>query len=145
MTPGPKQSSRNSPPTRITNFGIHQGDPIQPDNRLQFAEQQNNQLFNPLMPPPKKNTPYQINLLIRNVEDLCVRTLSPLIKFTLSVVFRDFNQVEDIVLLILIHQREIATEGPSIRKLSVSDGDAFVHPLAAVSFGDGNRGFVRIG
>jgi hypothetical protein len=53
--------------------------------------------------------------------------------------------VEDIVLLILIHQGEIAAEGTSIRKLSVVDGDAFVHPPAAVGFGDSNRGFVRIG
>jgi hypothetical protein len=53
--------------------------------------------------------------------------------------------VEDIVLLILIHQGEIAAEGTSISKLSVSDDDAFVHPPAAVGFGDGNRGFVRIG
>jgi hypothetical protein len=66
-------------------------------------------------------------------------------KFTLSVVFRDFNQVENIVFLILIHQGEIAAEGTSISKFSVSDGDAFVHPPAAVGFGDGNRGFVRIG
>jgi hypothetical protein len=62
-----------------------------------------------------------------------------------SYSFRDFNQVEDIVLLILIHQGEIAAEGTSIRKLSVVDGDAFVHPPAAVGFGDSNRGFVRIG
>jgi hypothetical protein len=53
--------------------------------------------------------------------------------------------VEDIVLPILIHQREIAAEGTSISKFSVSDGDAFDHPPAAVGFGDGNRGFVRIG
>jgi hypothetical protein len=62
-----------------------------------------------------------------------------------SYSFRDFNQVEDIVLLILIHQGEIAAEGTLISKLSVGDGDTFIHPLAAVGFGNGNRGFVRIG
>ena len=71
--------------------------------------------------------------------------MSPIIKFVLSVVFRDFNQVEDIVFLILIHQGEIAAEGTLISKLSVGDGDTFVRPLAAVSFGDGNCDFVRIG
>ena len=62
-----------------------------------------------------------------------------------SYSFHDFNQVENIVLLILIHQGEIAAEGTSISKLSVSDGDTFVHPLAAVGFNNGNRDFVRIG
>ena len=62
-----------------------------------------------------------------------------------SYSFHDFNHVEDIVFLILIHQREIATEGTLISELSVRDGDAYVHPLAAVGFGDGNRSFVRIG
>ena len=62
-----------------------------------------------------------------------------------SYSFHDFNHVKDIVFLILIHQREIAAEGTSISKFSISDADAFVHPPAAVSFGDGNRSFVRIG
>jgi hypothetical protein len=71
--------------------------------------------------------------------------MSPIIKFALSVVFHDFNHVEDIVFLILIHQGEITAEGTLVSKLSVRDGDAFVHPLAAVGFGNGNCGFVRIG
>ena len=54
------------------------------------------------MPPPT-NAPKQLNLPIQNVEEPCVRTMSPIIKFALSVVFHDFNQVEDIVFLILIH------------------------------------------
>lgn len=62
-----------------------------------------------------------------------------------SYSFRDFNHVEDIVLLILIHQGEITAEGTLVSKLSVRDGDAFVHPLAAFGFGNGNRDFVRIG
>ena len=62
-----------------------------------------------------------------------------------SYSFRDFNQMEDIVFLILIHQGEIAAKGTLISKLSVGDGDAFVHPLAAVGFSNGNRDFVRIG
>jgi len=61
-----------------------------------------------------------------------------------SYSFRDFNQVKDIVFLIIINQGEIAAEGTLISKLSVSDGDTFVHPLAAIGFGNGNRGFVRI-
>ena len=62
-----------------------------------------------------------------------------------SYSFHDFNHVKDIVFLILIHQREIAAEGTLISELSVRDSDAYVHPLAAVGFGDGNRGFVGIG
>ncbi len=141
-----KQSSRNTP-SPLSTLRILASIKVILYSRTTDSKSRNNKStgrITSLMPPPP-NAPNQINLHIQNVEEPRVRTLSPLIKFTLSVVFRDFNQVEDIVLLILIHQGKIAAEWPSIRKLSVGDGDTFAYPLPAIGFGDGNRGFVRIG
>jgi len=98
-----KQSSRNTP-SPLSTLRILASIQVILNSRTTDSKSRNNKStgrITSLMHPP--NAPNQINLPIQNVEEPRVKTLSPIIKFTLSVVFRDLNQVEYIVFLILIH------------------------------------------